>query len=334
MLATRACRHITALTSSWFRAASPPGRVMALALLALALLAPAAAAAPGAFNKTAPANGATGVSLTPTASWGTSSGAIYFELCIDTVSNSACDTTWSNVGPLTSITSPATLDVSRTYYWQVRARDALGGTTYANSGAWWSFTTLGPPVPDTFEKVSPANAATNVPVGPVSLTWQASSGATSYEYCYNTSAYCGVWESTTSTSKTTVPLQAGTTYHWQIRAVNTYGTTYANSGTWWTFTTAPMDAPGTFNKTKPLSGVMVDSPTAVTMMWEASKGATTYQVLLQHVGLLRDLGEHDGDQPQRVGPDGGDDLLLAHPGRQPGRHDVFEWRVVDLHDAH
>ena len=230
MPATRACRHRTAPAVSWFRAASPPGRVMALALLALALLAPAAAAAPGAFNKTAPANGATGV-----------------------------------------------------------------------------------------------------PAGPVTLTWQASSGATSYEYCYNTSAYCGVWESTTSTSKTTVSLQAATTYVWQIRAVNAAGTTYANDATWWTFTTAPMDAPGTFNKTKPLSGVMIDSPTAVTMMWEASKGATSYQVLLQHDGLVRDLGEHDGDQPQRVGPDGGDDLLLAHPGRQPGRHDVFERRVVDLH---
>ncbi len=116
-----------------------------------------------------------------------------------------------------------------------------------------------------------------MPAGPVTLTWQASSGATSYEYCYNTSAYCGVWESTTSTSKTTISLQAATTYVWQIRAVNAAGTTYANDATWWTFTTAPMDAPGTFNKTKPLSGVMIDSPTAVTMMWEASKGATTYQ---------------------------------------------------------
>ena len=183
--------------------------------------------------------------------------------------------------------------------------------------------------PGAFSKLTPANGATGVPAGPVTLTWQASSGATSYEYCYNTWAYCGVWRARRPPPRP--PSRSGGHDHvWQIRAVNAAGTTYANDATWWTFTTAPMDAPGTFNKTKPLSGVMIDSPTAVTMMWEASKGATTYRSCY-NTSAYCGIGEHDGDQPQRVGPDGGDDLLLAHPGRQPGRHDVFERRVVDLH---
>ena len=37
------------------------------------------------------------------------------------------------------------LSASTTYYWQVRARNA-GGTTDADSGTWWSFTTSGNPM--------------------------------------------------------------------------------------------------------------------------------------------------------------------------------------------
>ena len=271
MLATRACRRRTAFAVTGFRAASPPGRVSALAV-ALTLVATAAAAAPGAFNKTAPANGAVGQSLTPTASWGSSSGAVYYEICIDTVSNSACDTTWSNVGPFTSITSPVTLDFSTTYYWQVRARDALGGTTYANSGTWWSFTVGGSTQqPAAFGKVSPASGATGLGSA-LTLSWGAAAGATSYEVCVdatNDNACSTTWRSAwTSASIGLSGLTAGT-YYWQVRALNSTGTTYADGNAWWAFTVASTtQPPAAFGKLSPSNGVTGQGST-VTLSWSA-----------------------------------------------------------------
>ena len=54
----------------------------------------------------------------------------------------------------------AALTTGTTYYWHVRATNAIG-TTYSNgsSTAFWSFTTGTPP--GAFSKSSPANGATS-----------------------------------------------------------------------------------------------------------------------------------------------------------------------------
>ena len=49
------------------------------------------------FNKSAPTNGASGVSTAPTLSWNPSSGAVYYQVCYDTNLNGACNGTWQNV---------------------------------------------------------------------------------------------------------------------------------------------------------------------------------------------------------------------------------------------
>jgi len=46
-------------------------------------------------------------------------------------------------------------------------------------------------------------------------------------------------------------LQVGTTYHWQVRAVNTGGTTAGNGGAWWAFTTRSVPPPEGFTKARP-----------------------------------------------------------------------------------
>jgi hypothetical protein len=94
---------------------------------------------PGNFGKSSPANGATGVSTSPTLTWGTSSGATSYEYCLDTTSGTTCDESWIDVGNVQSV-SLSGLDGSTTYYWQVRAV-LMGGYTYANSTTWRSFTT-------------------------------------------------------------------------------------------------------------------------------------------------------------------------------------------------
>lgn len=96
--------------------------------------------------------------------------------------------------------------------------------------------------PGVFNKTSPSNGATGQP-NTVTLQWSSSSGATSYEYCYDTSNdnACSNWVSNGSaTSKTLSGLNPGTTYYWHVRAKNADGTTYANgSGTvFWSFATS------------------------------------------------------------------------------------------------
>jgi serine protease len=93
--------------------------------------------APGAFNKTSPSNGANRVRRPATIAWGASAGATNYQYCIDTTTNSTCDTSWVS---LNGTSASPTLNAGTTYYWQVRAVNTAG-TTNANSGTWWRFTT-------------------------------------------------------------------------------------------------------------------------------------------------------------------------------------------------
>ena len=198
----------------------------------------AAVALPGAFNKTAPANAATNQATTVTLSWGASTGATSYEYCRDTVVNNSCDGTWISTGT-TRTAAQTGLTAATTYEWQVRARNT-GGTTSANANVAWTFRTAAPALPGAFNKTSPANAATNRATS-LTFSWAASTGAVSYEYCLDTvnnNACDGSWVSTGATrSVTRAGLTARTTYYWQVRAVNAVGTTLANAGTWWRFTT-------------------------------------------------------------------------------------------------
>ena len=231
--------------------------------------------APGAFNKTSPSSGSTNISLSPSLSWGTSSGAASYEYCYDTTSNSLCEGTWTSTGTNTSIALIG-LSTSTTYYWQVRAINP-GGTIEANSGSWWSFTTV-PPAPGAFSKTSPTNGLLNVSLAPT-LSWAGSSGAASYEYCYDTvndSACAGSWTSTgAGTSVGLSGLTTSTTYYWQVRAINPGGSTDANGGSWWSFTTVP-PAPGAFSKSSPTNAA-TNVSLAPTLSWAGSSGAASYE---------------------------------------------------------
>ena len=106
----------------------------ASASLALVVTAPAG---PGAFAKSSPANGATGVRGPVTLKWGTSSGATGYAVCVDTDADSTCDSGWTSTG--TSRSFKRSLAAFTTYRWQVRATNAAGGVTLANGGTWWQF---------------------------------------------------------------------------------------------------------------------------------------------------------------------------------------------------
>jgi hypothetical protein len=99
----------------------------------------------GTLGKTAPANGATGVALSPTLSWQAVNGALWYGYCYDTTDNDACDPiSWQDSGTATSAGLTG-LSPNTTYYWQVFASTGPG-PIYGDGGEWWSFTT-GAPVP-------------------------------------------------------------------------------------------------------------------------------------------------------------------------------------------
>ena len=244
-------------------------------LVLLGLAADARAAVPGTFGKLTPANGATGRSTTPTATWGASTGATYYMVCADLTNDNVCDTSWVNVGNVTSVTWPGPeLAHDTVYYWQVRAYNASGFTA-ADSQTWWHFTTV-VDAPAAFGKSGPANGTTGQAAS-LTLTWGTSTRATSYQYCLDTTndGVCGgAWTSTGTNAFVALSgLTGGTTYYWHVRAVNAGGTTYADANTWWSFTTQP----GAFGKATPANGATGLS-LAPTASWSASSGATSYEV--------------------------------------------------------
>lgn len=190
---------------------------------------------PGAFAKSAPASGTTLPSTSTTLSWGVSVGATSYAYCFDTTNDSACSN-WVSTGSATSATISG-LVAGNTYYWQVRATNS-NGTTEA-SGGWWSFSVAAGSPPAAFNKTSPSNGGTGGR-NSATIRWNSSSGATGYEVCIDTTnnnSCDGSWQSVSGTSATVTGLARRTTYYWQVRAINGFGTTEANGGAWWRFTT-------------------------------------------------------------------------------------------------
>jgi hypothetical protein len=94
-------------------------------------------APPDAFSKTGPVNGS--LTLThPALTWGASRGATSYEYCYDTSNNNICDAPWVSAGSSTNAVLSG-LTNNATYYWQVRAVNAIGNTQ-ADGNIWWSFT--------------------------------------------------------------------------------------------------------------------------------------------------------------------------------------------------
>jgi hypothetical protein len=191
---------------------------------------------PGAFNKSAPADGATGIHSTAVISWTSSSGATSYAYCYDTTDNDTCNGSWVNVG--NTLSANITLaNANTTYYWEVRS---IKGNNYAWAGgndiSWRHFTTE--PFPGAFNRLTPSNGATNQSAS-VTLDWANSSNAHSYAYCLwkASDSGCGGWVSTNTASTVTLSnLLPNTEYRWSARAANSFGTTNAN-GAYWSFTT-------------------------------------------------------------------------------------------------
>jgi hypothetical protein len=195
---------------------------------------------PGSFAKMSPADGATGQPTDITLSWQASSNATSYEYCIDTTDDDACSGGWTAAGG-TSVDLVG-LDGDTTYYWQIRAQNTQG-TTEADGGSWWDFTTETLPLPGSFAKVGPEDRATGLSTDPT-LQWTTSDAATGYEYCIDTTdddGCDGSWTYVGDVNSVDLSgLVEWTEYFWQIRGLNTQGGTEADGGEWWSFITTPL----------------------------------------------------------------------------------------------
>jgi hypothetical protein len=128
-------------------------------------------------------------------------------------------------------------------------------------------------------KSSPVNQATGQITTPT-LTWKASSGATRYEYCYDTvnnDACDDSWrDADTSLSAALSSLSDGVSYYWQVRAVYGAATTEANDGAWWAFQ-INMDAtpPAVTSVTPGSNATGVNAASAVTATFSEAIDAAT-----------------------------------------------------------
>jgi hypothetical protein len=238
--------------------------------------------APGPFDKLSPSDGAVDQPTSLTLDWSDSSGVEYYMYCYDTSDDDSCSS-WVNTGTTSSVDLSG-LIYSTTYYWQVRAVNNHG-TTYANGTptSYSSFTTqANPQPPGSFGKVFPLDGDTNQSDS-LTLDWEDSLYVEHYEYCYDISDNnsCDPWISTGAISSVDISgLSFNTTYYWQVKAVNPYGTTYADGGLEndWSFTThAAGQPPAAFDKLSPIDNAF-NQPVTLTLDWGSSVGADDYEV--------------------------------------------------------
>ena len=169
---------------------------------------------------------------------------------------------------------PGDLNHDTLYYWRIDPRNGAGVTT----GALWSFRTEPEPLssPEQVTNRSPRKSAQGVSVG-VTLSWEDSGGARSYDVYFGTSDPPDfIRNQTGATYDPPGDLNHDTLYYWRIDPRNGAGVT---TGALWSFRTEPepLSSPEQVTNRSPrksAQGVSV----GVTLSWEDSGGARSYDV--------------------------------------------------------
>ena len=236
----------------------------------------AAPAPPAAPVLATPANGGTGIATNPTLTWNASTGAASYGIQVSTDSGfSSFITNQSNV--TTTSFELSGLTSNTTYYWHVNATNSGGTSAYSTA---WRFTTVAGLQPPTAPVLAaPANGATGVATNPT-LTWNASTGASSYRVQVSTTGEFGTivvdQDHLTTTSYALSGLTGNMTYYWRVYAENSAGS--SPYSTVWNFTTGapppPPAAPVLSTPSNGATGIAVNA----TLTWNASTGATSYRV--------------------------------------------------------
>jgi len=196
---------------------------------------------PTAPSNPSPANGETGIGLTPTLSWDPSSDPeghpFYYRVFADDTSP---PTTVVEDSTTSTFVTGASLDYETTYYWRVSAIDSLGDSTQSDI---WSFTTSDNVAPNAPRHPFPADGATSVS-RLADLSWLCSdyeNDARTYEVYFGTDTEPPMVKEDWNGEYYDLhdwlggPMAPSTTYYWRIVAFDPYGFT---EGPVWSFTTS------------------------------------------------------------------------------------------------
>lgn len=166
------------------------------------------------------------------------------------------------------------LDDGVIYYWRARALNLCG---YGDWSPTWNFSTSCPTA-EAPTLTSPDDGAVDISL-PFDLFWNPISGATDYHFQLDDDPGMIAPEiDGTSGGATTVniPLYLGygTTYYWQVQAVDACG-----YGTWSEIRSFTMECPppGTPTLTSPADAA-VDVPRPALLEWDIVSGASSYQI--------------------------------------------------------
>ena len=202
----------------------------------------------------------TAIALTWTASAGASSYDVSYQV--------AGSSTWTDFGQVSSASATVTgLMASTSYIFQILAIGIYGSS---------------PPITTISVKTNGlATPASNLQLGVMTtntapLTWNASTDATSYNVLYQPSG--GSWtlaQNVATTNYTVGGLNNGTTYTFEVVAVNAYGTSPASNSVTGTTLIASGNPPSA--PTGLLLGTVTSSTANLT--WNPVAGATSYTVL-------------------------------------------------------
>jgi phosphodiesterase/alkaline phosphatase D-like protein len=217
----------------------------------------------------------TGLSATPTAtdvalSWSGSAGATSYSVQVSTKSNFPPGQTDESATTETTLVIGG-LNSQTTYFWRVSATNSAGTSGWSTGG----FTTLaaqGSQKPSAPTGLSATPTATDV-----TLSWDGSAGATSYQVEISTKSNFPPGQTDQNTTAETTIAVAGlssqTAYYWRVSATNAAGTSGWSTGG---FTTLAVQ--GSQKPSAPTGLSATPTATDVALSWSGSAGATSYQV--------------------------------------------------------
>lgn len=184
-------------------------------------------------------------------------------------------TTLQTVSNRDSLVISQAQPLGSTYYYYAYVVEADGHRGW--SAPVWVTTAAGS-APGSFALLTPSSGAANQPVSGT-LSWQPSSGATSYDLYLGTAnpPTAKVGSDLAGTAFNYSGLANNTLYYWKVVAKNPGGSTDATASPW-NFRTV-IASPSNFSLISPSSGTS-GVPVSGALTWQASVNATSYDVYL------------------------------------------------------
>jgi fibronectin type 3 domain-containing protein len=217
---------------------------------------------------------ATGGNDEVTLAWTASTGATSYNVYRGTLTGQ--ETVTVATGVTTTSYVDSTVTNGPTYYYKVTATNSAGTSGYSNEAS--AATSAGNP------PTAPAGLSATAGNTQISLSWTASSGATSYTLYRGTSSgsETSLISGLTSTTYTNTGLTNGTTYYYKVTATNTAGTSaYSNEAS----ATPTSGGGGTttyyqdsFSRTGDVTGSTPDVTDTGGATWSNSNGTGEYPI--------------------------------------------------------